>query len=744
MALLCSVNSIAQSQPTTQAQPSRTQLPSITIPRVSQPPKLDDYLNGSTRSDAVKITDFRQHEPGDGEPASQPTTAYLSYDDSNLYIVFVCTDQPGQVRAHLTKREAFDGDDIVGVLLDTFHDRQRAYEFFVNPLGIQMDGIATEGQEDDFSFDTVWHSEGRVTANGFAALISIPFRSLRFSSAPSQTWGIAVARSIARNSELSFWPHITRQVQGFANQMATLEGLERIHRGRNIQLIPYGFAARSKFLDDQVPAFRSESDFRAGLDAKIVIKDALTLDLTLNPDFSQVESDEPQVTINQRFEVFFPEKRPFFLENAGFFQTPENLFFSRRIADPQLGVRLTGKLGAWALAGLLMDDRAPGKLADENDPLHSKRAAIGVIRVNREFGNQSSAGLLATSRDFGASSNRVLSLDTRLKLTEHWVATGQATRSRTRQLDGEHPSGAVYFGGLNYSDRHFSYNARYTDRSPGFRTELGFIPRVDIRQAEQFARYRWFPKQGLVQSFGPSEFTSINYDRQGRLQDWNVHAGFDLTLNNTTEFSVARDESFELFGGTGFRKRATGLSVETAMLDWLSWSLEYGQGTDINFFPAPGIEPFLADTRNGSVSFTLKPASQLSLEQAYIWSRLGTRSGSSVEGIPARVAIFNNHLARSKINYQFTRQLSLRAILDYDAVLPNESLISAERAKRFNADFLLTYLVNPGTALYAGYSSGFENIAIGPASPHALIRTSSPGTLTGRQFFIKLSYLLRF
>jgi hypothetical protein len=731
---------------TSQTNPPAAKIPppTITIPRVSQPPKLEDYLNATTPADALKITEFRQRDPGDGVPASEPTTVYLSYDEKNLYFVFVCKDEPGQVRAHLSKRESSEGDDIVGVLLDTFHDQRHAYEFFVNPLGIQMDGIATEGQGDDLSFDTLWHSEGRVTGDGFISWIAIPFKSLRFNSSPTQTWGIGLLRVIARKNEQSFWPYITRQIQGFAQQLATLEGLEGISRGRNIQLTPYGFAAHSHFLDPEIPAFRSETDARLGLDAKLVLKDALTLDITVNPDFSQVESDEPQVTINQRFEVFFPEKRPFFLENAGFFQTPENLFFSRRIADPQFGLRLTGKLGAWVLAGLLTDDRAPGNRVGENNRLRGDRAAIGVVRVQRDLGNQSTAGLLVTSRDFGPSSNRVFAFDTRLKLDEHWVFTGQAIASRTRELTGEHLNGADYFADLNYSDRHFNYDAQYIDRSPTFRSDLGFINRVDIRRAQQFARYQWIPKQGLVQSFGPTAFVSINYDRQGRLQDRTVQADFGVTLSNTTSFSLGRNESFELFNGIGFSKHLTSISFETSMLKWLSFGAECSKGTGINFFPAVGIEPFLANTTNAQFSFTVKPTSQLSLEQTYIYSRLGTRSESSLPAIPASVSIFNIHLMRSKINYQFTRELSLRAILDYDAVLPNESLIATDRAKRFNADFLVTYLVHPGTALYAGYNSGLENLAVAPTLPPTLLRTNSPATVTGRQFFVKLSYQLRF
>jgi hypothetical protein len=324
----------------------------LRIPRVSRAPKLEEFLNGATREAETTVTGFRQREPGDGVPVSQATAAYLSYDDKNLYIVFVCKDEPNKIRARLAKREDILSDDLVGVYLDTFHDRQHAYLFATNPLGVQLDAIKTEGQDTDYSFDTLWHSEGRLTPEGFIVWIAIPFKSLRFSNAPTQTWGIALVRTVVRNNEFSFWPYITRRVEGFAQQLATLEGLEGISLGRNLQFIPYGIFTRAHFLDTQAPEFRTQTDGRPGLDAKIVLRDALTIDVALNPDFSQVESDEPQVTINQRFEVFFPEKRPFFIENAGFFQTPENLFFSRRIADPQFGVRLTGKVGRWALGAL--------------------------------------------------------------------------------------------------------------------------------------------------------------------------------------------------------------------------------------------------------------------------------------------------------------------------------------------------------------------------------------------------------
>src|SRR5882672_8287728 len=348
--------------------PGAAKIPLSRIPRVHRAPKLEDFLENHPREAELTVTDFRQNSPGDGTPATEPTTAYLSYDDRNLYAVFVCQDESGAVRAHLSRREGSDQDDGVGVLLDTYRDFHRAYYFFSNPLGVQTDAIYTEGQGYDLSFDTLWGSSGRVTKDGYVVFFAIPFKSLRFSHGLEQTWGVALYRAILRKSEYDYWPYVTQRVEGLTQQFAPLGGIENVSPGRNIQLIPYGLLASDHFLNQpnppspaMPPAFLDIFEHRAGLDAKFVVKDSLSFDVTLNPDFSQVESDDPQVTVNQRFAVFFPEKRPFFIENAGFFATPIDLFFSRQIAHPQFGSRMTGKLGKWTLGALAIDDRQPGQ-----------------------------------------------------------------------------------------------------------------------------------------------------------------------------------------------------------------------------------------------------------------------------------------------------------------------------------------------------------------------------------------------
>lgn len=732
----------------------------VRIERLSKPPVLEDFLSGIPSEAGVSLTDFRQYTPGDGTPASQPTTAYVAYDDKNIYVVFVCKDEPGKVRARMAKREDIFSDDFVAVYLDTFRDRQRTYLFGVNPLGIQLDGVYTEGQVPDLSFDTLWYSRGKLTADGYIVGIAIPFKSLRFANRSGQTWGFALGRFIPRTSEFSVWPRMTQKVDGFVQQFATLEGLEKISPGRNLQLIPYGAFTGARFLDTNAaggPAFQTAHDGRAGLDSKIVLRDALTLDIALNPDFSQVESDEPQVTVNQRFEVFFPEKRPFFIENSGFFQTPiENaaffqtpiffqtpasLFFSRQIVDPQFGVRLTGKVNRWAMGGLAIDDRSSGASVSETDGLFGRRAGIGVLTIQREFADQSRIGFLITSRDFGFGSNRVYSLDTRLKLNANWSLSGQAIYSRTQELDGVRLNGPAYFAELRHTGRHLFYSTRYSDRSPNFRSQLGFVPRVDIRQMEHLFRYLWRPERSRVLTVGPSVSGLVNWDRQGRLQDWIASLGMGVELPGLTLLEVKRTEAFELFQDRGFRKNSTTVTFVSDWLRWLMLLSSYEQGTRINFFPAAGLSPFLADSVEARLGLTLRPASQIRLNHTYIYNRLGARRESPVS---SATSIFNNHILRTRLSYQFTRALSLRLIVDYNAVLPNNSLVTLERAKRFTGDVLLTYLVNPGTAFYIGYTDLYENLALAPSLPTTLQRIASPTLSTGRQFFVKLSYLFRF
>jgi hypothetical protein len=713
------------------------QIKDIQIPKLSSRPRLEQFLNGASRADMKRVDDFRQRQPGDGVPASRKTEAWIGYDDQNFYAVFVCQSPPGETRARMAKREDIFSDDVVGVILDTYHDRQRGYEFFVNPYGIQADAIEAEGRDDDLSFDTLWYSEGRLTAEGFAAMMTIPFRSLRFARSGPQTWGIALFRSIPTNNENSFWPYVTQKVDGFSQQMGNMRGLESISPGRNLQLIPYAAFAGSHFLDNPAsgaPAFRSKNDMRVGLDAKAVLHDSLTLDVALNPDFSQVESDDPQVTVNQRYEVQFPEKRPFFLENTAYFNTPEMLFFSRRIVDPEFGARLTGKLGRWNLGLLGIDDRAAGSTLDPDDPHFGQRAAIGVVRVQREFGKQSNVGMLVTDREFAGGYNRVEAIDARLKLDDHWTFSGQAMASQTLEEDGTRFGGDAFNFDLHRQSRNYTYDLQYIDRGEGFHTDLGFVTRVNIRQVQQFVGRRYHPKSKKVLSVGLNFNTMADVDHQGVQQDWRVNPGVFIEMARSTFLNVNHGEAFERYQNINFRHGGTGFGAHTEYFKRATIDVNYNRSTSINYNPAANLLPFLGEERDLQADLTFRPMARLKLDELYYYTNLRTRNAT----------VFVNHLARSRLNYQFTRELSLRLIMDYNGVLENPALVNLTRQKRITGDVLLTYLIHPGTALYVGYTDRLENLRLFPGAPPTVAPIGFPSTTTARQFFAKVSYLFRF
>jgi hypothetical protein len=501
----------------------------------------------------------------------------------------------------------------------------------------------------------------------------------------------------------------------------------------------------SHYLDQPAglpPRLVTEPNIRAGLDAKVVIKDALTLDATLNPDFSQVESDEPQVTVNQRYEVQFPEKRPFFMENASYFNTPQNLFFSRRIVDPEYGIRLTGKIGRWGLGVLATDDRAQGKSVAKTDSAYGVHASDAVLSLQRDFFKDSHVRLFVTDTEFATSFNRVASLDTRVHLKKNFFVTAQAITSTSRDLTRRETSGNSYYTQLSHSDRKWQYYTSYTDISPNFQADLGFIPRTDIRQVKSRLGYKWWREKKTLVDFGPAVTVLGNWNRLGRAQDWEADLEWNMEFTRLTSFTFSRGEIFELYQNNEFRKSANNLIFNTGWYKWLAVQSTFSQGNAVNYYPASGLAPFLGDSQDANVVLTIRPTPRLRLDETYIYSHLRAHSGWDFTG--ATPGIYTNHIARSKVNYQFTRQLSLRAIVDYNGVLPNESLVSLTRTKRMGYDVLLTYLLHPGTALYAGYTDIYQNLRFDPAKPPYLQLSRFPDFNTGRQAFVKLSYVFRY
>jgi len=259
-----------------------------------------------------------------------------------------------------------------------------------------------------------------------------------------------------------------------------------------------------------------------------------------------------------------------------------------------------------------------------------------------------------------------------------------------------------------------------------------------------FGRYRWFPKDSRLLSFGPSGEVSLNWDHRGRLQDWFVLSSFRWEFPGSTKIQTSASKAYELFEGLGFDKHHVRAGVSSERLRWLGFDASYQVGRAINYYPAAGLAPFLGESAEGTMAVTLRPTSRFKLEESYIYNRLRTNGAPALPAIPPATDIFTLHLWRTKANLQFTRALSLRAIIDYNGVRPNAALVDLTRDKRVTADVLVTYMVNPGTAVYVGYTDQYANVRIDPLEPPALRQIASPTTSVGRQFFVKASYLLRF
>lgn len=706
----------------------------------------------------LKVTGFVQRNPYDGRPVSRRTEAYLGYDNKNFYAVFVCFDDPKKVRARRARREDILADDNVEIMLDTFHDQRRSYVFQTNPLGVQWDAIWTESSRSDSTdhfdttFDTLWYSQGKLTDQGYVVWMAIPFRSLRFASLPEQSWGIILYRGIIRENEDSFWPAISSKLEGRLDRAVTAQGMKGISPGRNIQLIPYGLFNSFRTLNTNDPS-NIRFDNRAaggkiGLDSKFILHDSLVLDVAANPDFSQVESDDPQVTVNQRFEVFFPEKRPFFIENSDYFRTPINLLFTRRIADPDFGARLSGRLGHYAMGLLVADDKAPGELALPGDPLSGKRANFVIGRLSRDIFRQSTLGVIYTDREFDSSFNRVGGIDTRIKFSNTWTGTFQGVVSSTRNLDGSYQAGPAYKADLVHSGLHLNYEGTYNDYSPGFVTEPGFVNRVDIREMDNVISYRFRPRNSLLVSWGPTLQTDQIWDHNGLRLDsfYQPVLNFEFKRQTFLNFEPyvpfherLRPQDFPtLTQNQDFNQHFGFASISSGYFPKVDLSAAYNWSNEINFVPQANAAPFLAFGDLATAGVTLRPITGLKIDNTYLFSRLKDKATGH--------AIFDNHIIRTRWNWQLTNLLSVRTIVEYNATLANPTFTSLQTTKQVSPQFLITYLLHPGTAVYVGYNSNLQNIdpSLGLDPNGGLLRTRNRLINDNREFFVKVSYLLRF
>ncbi|MGI9167602.1 MAG: DUF5916 domain-containing protein [Pyrinomonadaceae bacterium] len=394
--------------------PEKTQ--PITLPRFDKPPVIDGKLDDEVWKSGAVFKDFYQWRPSDTSPASARTEVFAGYDSRFLYFAFHAYDEPSKVRATVAKRDAITDDDAVGIILDTFNDKRRGYELLFNPLGIQQDGFLTEGGDDDFSVDIVMESKGVLTSDGYTVEVSIPFKSLRYEAGKGKLWGIHLLRQIKHfNGEQDSWMPIPKDQSGLLSQAGHITGLDGISTERTLELIPsLTLSETGRRKAPITPAQINQGGrfvheplkFDPGLTGKYSITPTVTLDFAVNPDFAQVESDQLVVTANQRFPIFFEEKRPFFLEGIDIFQTQIAAVHTRAIIDPDVAVKLTGKVDRNTFGLLLALDNGPGNFSEDerltaNPRFVDKNASVAVLRLKRDIGKSDSfIGFLATHHRF--------------------------------------------------------------------------------------------------------------------------------------------------------------------------------------------------------------------------------------------------------------------------------------------------------------------------------------------------------
>ena len=713
---------------------------------------MPERLDPAVVSGLARGAGFTQTEPRDGGKPSVRTEVFLGYTATHFHVFARAYDsEPEKIRARRSQRDSLRSDDRITVWLDTFGDQRRAYVFQTNPLGVQRDATFTEGQGQDSSFEAVFQSRGQITDWGYVVSMAIPFKSLRFSQEVNRDWGILIERDRPREiEELMTWPWVSSALAGFLDQAAVLRGVEAKTRSVNYQAIPYATFRDLSLLEEREDGSEQLAsqggEFELGADLKAVFRDQIVLDATVNPDFSQVESDDPQVTVNQRFEVFFPERRPFFLENADFFDTPINLVFTRRILDPSAGLRLTGKLGKYGLGALITDDEAPGQRISSGVGAGDS-AYVGIARLQRDFGSQSRVGLLYTHRDFANTLNQVAGLDGRFRLNPRWVTEGQLAWSST-DVDGEsRESGTAFGAALERSSRFFQLDLELLSIDEDFDTDLGFVRRRDIREAVSDMRWVFRPNGEQLVRWGPQAGVEYRTDQSGLWLDRLTEVSMEAEWQNETEFEL----SYQI-GQERLRPGDADGVQRLLEFDTYEWTLEAGTtpssifeieaevawAKTINFAKPVGEEPDLATELSANLSLDLRPIKALRIANSVFYTRLEDR--------PEGRELLEDWIISSRWNWQVSLPFSVRLILQWEETSADPFLTSEDSQEQLSADVLLAYRFNPLTAIYLGYTQNRESLFEGAGTldprdrrdPRIIDRLR----VGGEQIFFKVSYLV--
>ena len=769
------------------------------IGKLAKPPVIDGIINADEWKDAAVFGDFLQTQPGDNIAPSSPVEAMMGYDAKNLYIAFHVVEDRSKVRASVARRDNIFDDDYIGVYLDTFNDQRRAYVLFFNPLGIQADGTFTEGPGEDYSVDLVYTSKGVLTDDGYTIEAAIPFRVLRYKAGKDANWGIHIFRRFKyNNNELDSWMPGDRSRSGSLSKAGHITGLEGIETNRELEISPSVTLSesgrRSRYTFDGNPAGRHVNDpvkADVGFTAKLGITPTTTLDFAYNPDFAQVEADAPVTSANQRFPIFFPEKRPFFLERIDIFRSPMDLVNTRTIVDPDIAAKLTGKSGKNTFGILYASDNAPGNYSpdEREDLLHcligrktnpnricsterfmDKNADIGVIRLKRDIGKESNIGVFATSYDFVDHHNHTADVDGRLRFDKKTVFEFQAvgTTSRNKFYDPDLDkvlyrtgNGFGYSAWLERSDRNLYMNFLAQGNSRDYRADVGFTTRTDTNYLGSFIQYKTTPnaKNRIIYK-RIQNATNVRYDWKGRSQYTITDTQGMVSLHKNTAVAVNLQYGYErvfehefgpnrnatrqgaFFGLDPERSakfKCIQIYVESTPRKQLyvkffmdnTWGvMDYDLGGGPKFPRAS----YAAVHFGQNAPLDPGPGYQLFIQSTIRYqptTALQTQLDYTKVRLrrdDTRLIAFDDNIFSSRTTYQFSRNVFARLRLDYSSL-----------QQRLRPQFVFGWTPNPGKAIYIGYSDDFNYNAWNPYTglpEHGLISN-------GRTFFIKMSYLFK-
>jgi hypothetical protein len=708
--------------------------------RVDEAPQIDGVLDEAVWRRAVPITEFVQAEPDEGRTVSERTEVRVLYDDEAIYIAAYNYDrQPERIIANVLRRdESQRNNDSFMVTLDTYHDHRNGFLFETNALGARYDAqIVGEGnaqlgnlgsQSLNVDWDAVWVARGAITDDGWVVEIAIPFWELRF-NVNEQAWGINFRRTIRRKTEESYWAPVPRQ---FDETRLSLSGMMydlQLIKPRNLQLRPYAIGGVSRgTVGNPVPggALDYSDDYVAdgGADLKWGISPNMTLDATFNTDFSQVEADDEQINLT-RFSLFFPEKRDFFLENAGFFDFGGGRggarlgggsqvvgFHSRTIGigpdNEEIplygGGRLTGKTGPWAVGALVMQSQSS---TSEISGIELPSDTYAVGRLSRDLGERSRAGVLFTNRQAsGNDYNRELGFDGRWGINEQTTLDAWVMKTDTPGLEGEDWAGSVHF---DWSTPLWQVSATYLDIDDNFNPEMGFVTRVGIRTVEPTMHWTpYFPDSSWLRNLSPHATYRYTTDQENVKVSEYLHLDWDMYLRSNDKLSVAHNSYYELLILPFFIYE--GVVIPPGIYEWGETNLELqsdaGRPVDGSFNYTKG-GFWSGDRSETRIAAGWRPSPGLSFNLGWTHNDVVLPQGS-----------FTTDLGNLRAEFDFTTEMSIRSLVQYNS-----------QSDQVLANVRFRYIYLPGSDLYVVYNER---------------RVAERSDLIDRALIIKATYLFRF